>query len=86
MAEKSKFEIVDATIGDIHAAYRDGSLTARKLVEMYLDRIERYDRNGPKINSVISTNPKALEEADRLDAALKKGGMVGPLHGIPLMM
>ncbi len=86
MAENSKFEIVDATIGDIHAAYRDGSLTARKLVEIYFDRIERYDRNGPKINSVISTNPKALDEADRLDAALKAGAMVGPLHGIPLMM
>jgi amidase len=82
----TSFNVVDTTIADIHAAYLDGSLTARELVETYLDRIERYDRNGPTINSVISTNPKALEEADRLDAALENGGLVGPLHGIPLMM
>ena len=82
----AEFKIVDATIGDIHAAYQDGTLTARQLVESYLDRIERYDRNGPTINSVISINPKALDEADRLDAAFKAGGLTGPLHGIPLMM
>ena len=82
----AEFKIVDATIGDIHAAYQDGTLTARQLVETYLDRIERYDRNGPTINSVISVNPKALDEADRLDAAFKARGLTGPLHGIPLMM
>jgi amidase len=82
----AEFKIVDATIGDIHASYQDGTLTARQLVETYLDRIERYDRNGPTINSVISVNPKALDEADRLDAAFKAGGLTGPLHGIPLMM
>ena len=32
---------------------------------MYLDRIEAYDKNGPMINSVITINPKALEEADQ---------------------
>ncbi len=82
----ASFNVIDATIADIHAAYRNGSLTARELVETYLDRIERYDRNGPAINSVISTNPKALEEADRLDAAFRESGFVGPLHGIPLLM
>ena len=29
---------------------------------------------------------EALEEADRLDAAFKKSGFVGPLHGIPVIM
>ena len=53
---------------------------------MYLDRIAAYDKAGPAINSVISLNPKALDEADRLDAAFKTSGPVGPLHGIPVLM
>jgi Asp-tRNA(Asn)/Glu-tRNA(Gln) amidotransferase A subunit family amidase len=51
---------------------------------MYLDRIEAYDKNGPKINCVITVNPDALEQADKLDAAFKQSGPVGPLHGIPV--
>src|SRR5690242_7222126 len=81
------FNVMEATIDDIHKAYKDGTLTAHQLVQMYLDRIEAYDRNGPKINSVITINPKALEEADKLDAEFKKTGkFVGPLHGIPVLV
>jgi Asp-tRNA(Asn)/Glu-tRNA(Gln) amidotransferase A subunit family amidase len=82
----SEFAVVEATIDDIHAAYRDGRLTARTPVQTYLDRIEAYDRNGPKLNSVISLNAEALAEADRLDALAKKGEWGGPLHGIPLLL
>jgi amidase len=85
-AEPKKFELVEATIEDVHAEYKAGRLTARALVRAYLDRIEAYDKNGPKLNTVISVNPKALEEADALDAAYKKSGPVGPLHGIPVVL
>ncbi len=77
---------MEASIADIHAAYKSGALTARQLTQAYLDRIEAYDKNGPKINSVIAVNPRALEEADRLDAAYKSSGPVGPLHGIPILV
>jgi Asp-tRNA(Asn)/Glu-tRNA(Gln) amidotransferase A subunit family amidase len=80
------FEIVEATIDNIHAAYRAGILTARQLVQMYLDRIGAYDKKGPTINAIISLDPTALQEADRLDAAFKRTGFVGPLHGIPVIM
>jgi amidase len=86
MARTDAFRIAETTIADIHAAYNDGTLTARRLVQMYLDRIDAFDKKGPAINSVISLNPKALEEADRLDAALKSSGPIGPLHGIPVLM
>ncbi len=86
MAASNIFEIVETTIADILAAYQSGSLSARQLVQMYLDRIEAYDKKGPAINAVISLNPRALEEADRLDAAYASSGFVGPLHGIPLVM
>ena len=85
MATSSSFNPVEATIDDIHAAYRAGTLTARRLVELYLERIETYDRRGPAINALISLNPKALAEADRLDAARAASGFVGPLHGIPVI-
>ena len=80
------FAVVEATIADIHAAYRSGSLTARQLVEAYLERIEAYDKKGPAINALISLNPRALDEADRLDAAYRASGPVGPLHGIPVII
>jgi Asp-tRNA(Asn)/Glu-tRNA(Gln) amidotransferase A subunit family amidase len=53
---------------------------------MYLDRIDAYDQKGPTINSIITLNKKALEEADKLDAAFRQSGFVGPLHGIPIII
>ncbi|MBI4464371.1 MAG: amidase, partial [Acidobacteria bacterium] len=80
------FHLMEATIEDIHNAYRSGELTSRQLVQLYLDRIEAYGKKGPAINSIITLNPKALEEADKLDASFKASGMVGPLHGIPVIL
>ena len=82
----TSFEILETTIGDIHDAYRAGRLTARRLVEMYLARIEAFDKKGPALNAIVTLNPKALDEADRLDAAFKSSGFVGPLHGIPIIV
>ncbi len=79
------FNVVEATIENIHAAYKSGQLTCHQLVQMYLDRIEAFDKKGPAINAIITINPEALKEADRLDAAYKAAGFVGPLHGIPVI-
>src|SRR5947209_1560831 len=84
--EAKPFNIMETTIEEIHAAYKSGQLTARQLVQMYLERIEAYDQKGPTINSIITLNRKALEEADKLDAAFKQSGFVGPLHGIPILI
>lgn len=80
------FQIVEASVAQIHAAYRAGTLTARALTQQYLDRIDAYDGRGPMLNSIITVNPKALEDADRLDAQFKKSGPVGPMHGIPILV
>lgn len=80
------FNVLEATIDDIHSAYKSAQLTARQLVQIYLDRIEAYDKKGAAINAIITVNSKALEEADRLDAAFKVSGLVGPLHGIPIII
>lgn len=80
------FRVLEATIDDIHSAYKSGRLTSHRLVQLYLDRIRAYDKKGPAINAIITINPKALEEADRLDAAFKASGLTGPLHGIPIIL
>jgi Asp-tRNA(Asn)/Glu-tRNA(Gln) amidotransferase A subunit family amidase len=84
--DASPFHLQEATIEQIHAAYTSGQLTARRLTQLYLDRIAAYDKQGPSINSIITLNPRALEDADRLDAAFKASGFVGPLHGIPVVV
>src|SRR5687767_1255855 len=80
------FNLIETSIADVHAAYKSGELTCRQLVQMYLDRIEAYDKKGPAINAIISVNGDALKEADRLDAVFKSSGFAGPLHGIPIIM
>ena len=84
--QNEPFQLVEATIEDIHEAYNAGTLTAHQLVQLYLDRIETYDQQGPAINAIISVNAAALREADRLDAAFETSGFVGPLHGIPVIL
>jgi amidase len=76
----------EATIADIHAALRAKTLTCRGLVQMYLDRIEAYDRKGPALNAIVVTNPDALKVADALDTRFAQSGPAGPLHCVPLIV
>jgi len=81
------FDVVETTIAEIHAAMRAGTLTARQLVQAYLDRIEAYDDRGPSLNALTTINPRALARADSLDRAFRETGeLVGPLHGIPVIV
>lgn len=80
------FPLVEATISDIHAAMESGDVTAQYLVEGYLKRIEAYDKQGPSINSIIIINPEAVATAKYLDSIFAESGMVGPLHGIPVIV
>ncbi|HEY7218212.1 MAG TPA: amidase family protein [Candidatus Binatia bacterium] len=86
MASTPSFNILETTIDDIHAAFKSGQLTCRQLVQLYLDRVDAFDKKGPAINALITVNADALKEADRLDAAYKASGPVGPLHGIPVII
>ena len=80
------FAIEEATIAQIHAEMESGQLTARQLVQHYLNRIEAYDKQGPAINAIIVINPNALTRADQLDSAFAESGLTGPLHGIPVIV
>jgi amidase len=80
------FRLLEATTDGIHAALHAKQLTCRALVELYLRRIDSYDKAGPRLNAVQTVNPHALREADRLDAAFTAAGLVGPLHCIPVLV
>jgi len=86
VAEAAVFSLESATIADVRDAYGAGALTSTKLTSLYLDRIATYDRSGPNINSVAVLNPNALSEAARLDKLWSQGNILGPLHGIPVLI
>jgi amidase len=81
-----RFDWEELTVRDAQAAMAAGRVSARRLTEMYLERIERIDRRGPSLNSVIETNPDALSIAESLDRERKAGRLRGPLHGIPVLI
>ena len=80
------FHLLETTIEDIHAALQSKQITCRQLVNLYIKRIEAYDKEGPRLNAVQTINSRALQEADRLDAAYASSGPVGPLHCIPVLL
>jgi len=79
------FDLATATIADIQSAMASGALTSEKLVQLYLARIEAYDKKGPRLNSVLTLSKTALEEARALDAERKAKGPRSPLHGIVVL-
>jgi amidase len=81
----SEFE--ELTIGDFLARVLAGTLTSVELVNWYLARIEATNESGPELQAVVTVNPRALDEAADRDAFFAStGDLVGPLHGIPVLV
>lgn len=80
------FDLTTASIADINAAFDAGALTSERLVELYLERINAYDEDGPRINAVLALNEAAIATARALDAERAKSGPRSPLHGIPVLL
>lgn len=74
------------TIADVNAAFAKGTLTSERLTQMFLARIDAYDRKGPALRAVITINPKAIETARAMDDERKAKGPRSPLHGIPIVL
>jgi amidase len=80
------FELEEATVADLQQKMTQGSLTAERILQLYLERIEAIDRNGPTLRSVIEINPDAITIARALDAERKSKRARGPLHGVPVLI
>ena len=76
----------EATIPQLQKSMENGEWTSQKLVAYYLERIDKIDRRGPRINSIIELNPDALAIASALDEERKSRGPRGPLHGVPILI
>jgi amidase len=97
-ARAKSFQIVEATIDDIQAQYRAGTLRPEQVVRMYLSRISTYDRsragqplNGgagqQPLNAFMHVNQDALEGARGLGDFDEEGdGGEQPLFGIPIIL
>jgi amidase len=79
-------EVEELSLAEIRARFDDGRLSSQQLTHLYLDRIERLDRRGPALRSVIEVNSQALAIAAGLDAERKSRGPRGPLHGVPILI
>jgi Asp-tRNA(Asn)/Glu-tRNA(Gln) amidotransferase A subunit family amidase len=70
-----------ASVAELAALLRAGTVTSRQLTELSLRRLERF---GPELECVVTLLPeRALDQADRADAERAEGRDRGLLHGIP---
>ena len=74
-------DIAYSPVTDLSEWIRNGQITSRRLVEIYIDRINRL---GPTLECVVTLlEDLALEQADDADRMIANGQYLGPLHGIP---
>jgi Asp-tRNA(Asn)/Glu-tRNA(Gln) amidotransferase A subunit family amidase len=79
--------VTELSIADIHARFAQGLLTCTELTQRLLQRIERYDKQGPGLNALLTVSPHALESARQKDREYNSNpAAVGPLHGIPVIV
>ena len=76
-------DITEMSITEIQESIDDGYLTYEELMQIYLDRIDKYN---DKYNAVLYVNPNALEEAKKKDEEYKKNGRKSDLYGIPILV
>jgi amidase len=76
----------EATVAQLQAAMTAGTLTSEALTKYYIARIIGLDQNGPGVNAVIQLNPDALNIARNMDMLRRNGTVLGPLHGIPVLL
>lgn len=78
-------DLMDATVSSLEKEMSAGNLTAKQLVQMYIDRINKYDKSLD-LNSIISINPDAIKEAEQKDKDRAAGNVKGKLFGISVVV
>lgn len=88
-AAPDDFPFLEATVAQLQAAMAAGQLTSEQLTRAYIARIEKLDlpRGGSLgVNAIIELNPDAIAIARQMDALRRHGKVLGPLHGIPVLL
>ena len=76
----------EATVAELEAEMASGKLTSEALTKEYIARILALDQSGPGVNAVIELNPDALNMARNADRLRRHGIVLGPMHGIPVLL
>jgi amidase len=88
--DKDRFPYLEATVAELEAQMAAGTLTSEQLTRAYIKRIEALDqpdrKSGLGVNALIELNPDALAIARQMDDLRRKGKVLGPLHGIPVLL
>lgn len=74
------------SISQLQELMTSGTMSAKAIIQFYLERIQQIDQNGPNLNSVLAINPDSLTIAEALDTERQASGPRGPLHGIPILL
>lgn len=74
------------TVAQLEAAMAAGKLSSEALTKEYIARIAALDQSGPGVNAVIELNPDALNMAKHADQLRRHGIILGPMHGIPVLL
>jgi amidase len=86
---KDNFPFLEATVAQLQAEMAAGRLTSEQLTGAYIQRIQQFDqatKNSLGVNALIELNPDALAIARQADARRRQGKVLGPLHGIPVLL
>jgi amidase len=83
---RKHFRHSEATVVQLEAEMASGRLTSEQLTKDYIARIFALDQGGPDVNSVIELNPDAIALARQADELRRQGHVLGPLHGIPVLL
>jgi amidase len=76
----------EETVMQLEAEMAAGKLTSEQLTREYIQRILDLDQGGPGVNAVIELNPNAIKDAKEADKLRKRGMVLGPMHGIPVLL
>lgn len=79
-------DIHERSLAELSAEMAAGRISATGLVAAYTQRIQRIDRAGPRLSSVIELNPDASAIAKALDDERRRQGPRSPLHGMPILI
>jgi len=84
--ELSDTSIVERPLATLQRQIADGAISAERVTRAFLQRIADFDEKGPALNAIIAVNPDALAIARALDRRFARSGIVGSLHGIPVVV
>lgn len=84
--KRTKLEswLIGKDIPGIQELLKAKKITSTNLVLFYLSRIADYDVD--QLNSVMEINPDLLQLAANADELRNKGKVIGPMHGIPVLI